>query len=110
MNLTGIHHLTAMASDPQHNLDFYAGVLGLRLVKKTVNFDDPNTYHLYYGDRTGTPGTIPTFFPWVGAARGRVGFPRVLHRRAMSAALAGCLAESENAARQTRRAGHLAKQ
>ncbi len=73
MNLTGIHHLTAMASDPQRNLDFYAGVLGLRLVKKTVNFDDPNTYHLYYGDRTGTPGTIPTFFPWVGAARGRVG-------------------------------------
>lgn len=73
MNLTGIHHLTAMASDPQHNLDFYVGVLGLRLVKKTVNFDDPNTYHLYYGDRIGTPGTIPTFFPWVGAARGRVG-------------------------------------
>lgn len=60
----GIHHITAVAGDPQKNLDFYAGSLGLRLVKKTVNFDDPSVYHLYYGDETGNPGTILTFFPW----------------------------------------------
>jgi glyoxalase family protein len=71
---TGIHHVTAIASDPQTNIDFYAGLLGLRLVKKTVNFDDPSAYHLYYGDETGTPGTIVTFFYWPGAgSRGRVG-------------------------------------
>lgn len=72
--VNGIHHVTAIASDPQQNVDFYAGLLGLRLVKKTVNFDDPAAYHLYYGDETGTPGTIVTFFYWPGfAARGRVG-------------------------------------
>jgi len=71
---TGIHHVTAIASDPQANVDFYAGLLGLRLVKKTVNFDDPSAYHLYYGDETGTPGTIVTFFYWPGVeAQGRVG-------------------------------------
>ena len=70
---TGIHHVTAIASDPQRNLDFYAGTLGLRLVKRTVNFDDPATYHFYYGDRTGRPGTLLTFFPWVGARQGRDG-------------------------------------
>ena len=69
----GIHHVTAIAGDPQRNADFYAGVLGLRLVKRTVNFDDPGTYHLYYGDETGSPGTILTFFPWPGARRGRQG-------------------------------------
>ena len=69
----GIHHVTAIAGDPQRNVDFYAGVLGLRLVKRTVNFDDPGTYHLYYGDETGTPGTIMTFFPWPSAPRGRDG-------------------------------------
>ncbi|MFY9826529.1 MAG: ring-cleaving dioxygenase [Thermoanaerobaculia bacterium] len=68
--LEGIHHVTAMASDPQANVDFYTGVLGLRLVKRTVNFDDPGTYHLYYGDEVGHPGTILTFFPWPGARRG----------------------------------------
>lgn len=68
--IAGIHHVTAMASDPQANVDFYTGVLGLRLVKKTVNFDDPGTYHLYYGDETGRPGTIMTFFPWPMARRG----------------------------------------
>jgi catechol 2,3-dioxygenase-like lactoylglutathione lyase family enzyme len=62
--ITGIHHVTAIAGDPQANLDFYVGVLGLRLVKRTVNFDDPGTYHFYYGDRTGSPGSILTFFPW----------------------------------------------
>jgi glyoxalase family protein len=72
--ITGIHHVTAIASDPQRNVDFYTGLLGLRLVKKTVNFDDPSAYHLYYGDETGTPGTIVTFFYWPGGAgRGRVG-------------------------------------
>ena len=68
--IAGIHHVTAMASDPQANVDFYTGVLGLRLVKKTVNFDDPGTYHLYYGDEVGHPGTIMTFFPWPLARRG----------------------------------------
>jgi len=62
-SLKGIHHVTAMAGDPQANIDFYCGKLGLRLVKLTVNFDDPNTYHLYYGDAVGSPGTILTFFP-----------------------------------------------
>src|ERR1051326_840437 len=62
--IPGIHHLTAIASDPQRNLDFYTGTLGLRLVKLTVNFDDPGTYHLYFGDGQGRPGTILTFFPW----------------------------------------------
>ncbi|MCB1057911.1 MAG: ring-cleaving dioxygenase [Acidobacteria bacterium] len=71
--ILGIHHVTAIATDPQTNLDFYAGLLGLRLVKKTVNFDDPRTYHLYYGDETGSPGTILTFFPWPGARRGSRG-------------------------------------
>jgi glyoxalase family protein len=69
----GIHHVTAIASDAQQNLDFYSGVLGLRLVKQTVNFDDPETYHLYYGDAEGRPGTIMTFFPWKGAPRGNLG-------------------------------------
>ncbi len=69
----GIHHVTAIASDPQRNLDFYAGLLGLRLVKRTVNFDDPGTYHFYFGDETGSPGSLLTFFPWPGAHRGRPG-------------------------------------
>jgi glyoxalase family protein len=72
--ITGLHHITAMASDPQRNLDFYAGLLGLRLVKKTINFDAPDVYHLYYGDETGKAGSIMTFFPY-GASpyRGRQG-------------------------------------
>ncbi len=69
----GIHHVTAIAGNAQQNLDFYTGVLGLRLVKLTINFDDPSTYHLYYGDYTGRPGTILTFFPWEGAPYGRPG-------------------------------------
>jgi len=74
----GIHHVTAIASSARRNLDFYTGVLGLRLVKKTVNFDDPGSYHLYYGDETGQPGTILTFFPWEHAAPGRVGLGETL--------------------------------
>ena len=73
----GIHHVTAIASNPQRNLDFYAGVLGLRLVKRTVNYDDPTTYHLYYGDHTGSPGSLLTFFPWPNARRGRQGAGQV---------------------------------
>jgi len=71
--IRGIHHVTAIARGAQANLDFYGGVLGLRLVKRTVNFDDPGTYHLYYGDETGSPGTILTFFPWPLARLGRRG-------------------------------------
>lgn len=70
---SGIHHVTMIAGDVQRNVDFYAGALGMRLVKRTVNFDDPGTYHLYYGDETGSPGTLLTFFPWPGARRGREG-------------------------------------
>lgn len=69
----GLHHITAIASDPQRNVDFYTTVLGLRLVKQTVNFDSPETYHLYYGDDLGRPGTILTFFPFAGAPRGHRG-------------------------------------
>jgi glyoxalase family protein len=68
--IPGLHHVTAIASDPQRNLAFYVALLGLRFVKRTVNFDDPGTYHFYFGDRYGTPGTILTFFPWPGARRG----------------------------------------
>ena len=71
--IAGIHHVTAIGSDPQANVDFFVSVLGLRLVKRTVNFDDPTTYHLYYGDDIGLPGTILTFFPWAGAPRGKRG-------------------------------------
>ena len=71
--ITGLHHITALASDPQKNVDFYAGVLGLRLVKKTINFDVPEVYHLYYGNETGSPGTILTFFPYPGITQGRKG-------------------------------------
>ena len=71
--ISGIHHITAIASSASENVAFYENVLGLRLVKKTVNFDDPYTYHLYYGDTDGTPGTIMTFFPWENLPRGKAG-------------------------------------
>jgi glyoxalase family protein len=73
MSILGIHHVTVLASDPQRNVDFYAGFLGTRLIKQTVNFDAPDVYHLYYGDETGRPGTILTFFPFPDAVRGRSG-------------------------------------
>src|ERR1700757_2809279 len=76
-NILGIRHVTAIAGDPQENIDFYTDLLGLRLVKLTVNYDDPGTYHLYYGDNIGHPGTILTFFPWPGARRGRRGTGQV---------------------------------
>jgi glyoxalase family protein len=73
MSILGIHHITSLASDPQQNVDFYTGVLGMRLVKQTVNFDSPDVYHLYYGDEIGRPGTILTFFPFPDAVRGKRG-------------------------------------
>lgn len=75
----GIHHITAFAGDPQANVDFYAGVLGLRLVKVTVNFDAPDVYHFYFGNETGQPGTAMTFFPFRGARRGRAGGGQVAY-------------------------------
>ncbi|AMR32620.1 diguanylate cyclase [Mucilaginibacter sp. PAMC 26640] len=71
--INGIHHITAIAGNAKRNYNFYANILGQRLVKKTVNFDDPETYHLYYGNREGEPGTILTFFPWEGIQTGRRG-------------------------------------
>ncbi|MBB4678958.1 ring-cleaving dioxygenase [Crossiella cryophila] len=70
---SGLHHVTAIGGDPQRNVDFYLRALGLRLVKTTVNFDDPGTYHLYYGDGSGRPGSLITFFPWKDAPKGRIG-------------------------------------
>lgn len=71
--VTGIHHVTALGDDAQENIDFYAGILGLRLVKKTINFDAPDVYHLYYGNESGSPGTIMTFFPYPGLVKGKHG-------------------------------------
>src|SRR5688572_16927585 len=71
--ILGLHHITAIAGDAQRNYDFYTRVLGVRLVKKTVNFDDPGTYHFYFGDEVGTPGSILTFFPWEGIRKGQTG-------------------------------------
>lgn len=72
-NVQGLHHITAIASSPQANIDFYHNILGQRLVKRTVNFDDPGTYHFYYADEVGTPGTVLTFFPWQHMKRGTKG-------------------------------------
>ena len=69
----GIHHITAIAGDAKRNFDFYTRALGLRFIKKTVNFDDPGTYHFYFGDEVGSPGTILTFFPWQGIRKGKQG-------------------------------------
>jgi glyoxalase family protein len=76
--IVGLHHVTAIASDPQRNLDFYTEVLGLRFVKRTINFDDPGTYHFYFGNDLGAPGTILTFFPWPHAGKGRIGAGEVM--------------------------------
>src|ERR1700685_82917 len=73
MQLDGMHHITMITGDAQRNVDFYADVLGLRLVKKTVNFDQPDAYHLYFGDEQGSPGSILTWFEFPDAARGRPG-------------------------------------
>src|ERR1700745_99044 len=71
--IVGLHHVTAIASDPQRNLDFYCEILGLRFVKRTVNFDDPGSYHFYFGDDIGSPGSILTFFAWPQASTRRAG-------------------------------------
>ena len=71
--ILGLHHITAIAGNAQRNYDFYTKILGLRMVKKTVNFDDPKTYHFYFGDESGTPGSIITFFPWEGVKKGKNG-------------------------------------
>lgn len=71
--ILGLHHITAIATNAQENYDFYTKILGQRLVKRTVNFDDPKTYHFYFGDEIGTPGTILTFFPWEGMSSGKIG-------------------------------------
>lgn len=71
--ITGLHHITALSSNAQMNVNFYAGILGLRLVKKTINFDDSEVYHLYFGNKQGSPGTIITFFPYSGIPQGRKG-------------------------------------
>lgn len=73
LQTAGIHHITAFVGDAQRNADFYAGILGLRLVKKTINFDAPEVYHLYFGNEQGAPGTIITFFPWSTGRKGRIG-------------------------------------
>ena len=77
--ILGLHHITAIAGDPQRNYDFYTGILGLRMVKRTVNFDDPKTYHFYFGDRVGTPGSILTFFPWPRVRQGTNGAGMATH-------------------------------
>src|SRR3977135_2600983 len=90
MKLEGIHHVSSITGDAQANVDFYAGVLGLRMVKKTVNQDDPTVYHLFYGDDEGSPGMDLTFFEYPGAARGRPGagmVHRIVWRVGSAAAL-----------------------
>ncbi|GIO28722.1 ring-cleaving dioxygenase [Ornithinibacillus bavariensis] len=77
LTTSGIHHITAIVSDPQINYSFYSKVLGLKLVKKTINFDRPEVYHLYFGNETADPGTIITFFPWPKLAKGRIGTKQV---------------------------------
>lgn len=77
--ILGLHHVTAIANEAKRNLDFYTEILGLRLVKKTVNFDDPGTYHFYYGDEISNPGTIITFFPWEGIEKGKNGMGLATH-------------------------------
>jgi glyoxalase family protein len=92
MSILGLHHITLVSSDAQRTLDFYTGVLGLRLVKKTVNFDDPGAYHLYFGNRTGRPGTAITFFEWKGLPKGRPGIGGTHHLALQVADYDGLLA------------------
>lgn len=87
----GLHHITLVCADAQRTVDFYTGVLGLRLVKKTVNFDDPGSYHLYFGDETGRPGAAVTFFEWRGAPRGYPGIGGTHHFALQVADRAGLL-------------------
>lgn len=79
MTILGLHHITLVCADAQRTVDFYVGVLGLRFVKRTVNFDDPTSYHLYFGDETGKPGTAITFFEWPTAPHGKAGIGGTHH-------------------------------
>ena len=79
MKILGLHHISIVSSNAQRTVDFYTQVLGLRLVKQTVNFDDPGSYHLYFGDETGSPGTAITFFEWKGARQGKPGIGGTHH-------------------------------
>lgn len=79
MTILGLHHITLVCSDPQQTIDFYTRVLGQRLIKQTVNFDDPGSYHLYFGDETGSPGSAITFFAWPGAPKGHWGIGGTHH-------------------------------
>src|SRR5262245_23438854 len=79
MTILGIHHITLICSDPQQTINFYTHVLGQRLVKQTINFDDPGSYHLYFGDETGSPGSAITFFAWPGASKGNWGIGGTHH-------------------------------
>ena len=107
--INGLHHVTAIASDAQSNNDFFTRTLGLRRVKKTVNFDAPQVYHLYYGDRAGTPGTVITHFPFPHARRGRAGTGEVAEtafavpRGALGTGRTGCRVRAWRALRSRRR-------
>jgi len=105
VRLEGLHHITMITADAPANVAFYADVLGLRLVKKTVNFDDPGAYHLYFGDETGAPGSILTFFEYAGAARGRPG-AGMIHTIELGVASADALAFWE---RRLAERGHAAQ-
>ena len=105
MSIQGLHHITIGCNDAQRTIDFYAGVLGLRFVKQTVNFDDPGSYHLYFGDERGTPGSAVTFFEWPGVPKGRPGHRRDAPRR-VPGGHAGRAAEVEAAPRRSRPARH----
>ena len=105
----GIHHVTAIARDPQSNVDFYTRVLGLRLVKQTVNFDAPDTYHLYYGDEQGSPSSLLTFFPWPGVREGPPGRgPDHDHRVQRARVVARLVARAARAAGGRHRRAHHA--
>jgi glyoxalase family protein len=79
MSVLGLHHISIISADAQRTINFYTNVLGMRLVKQTVNFDDPRSYHLYFGNEQGTPGSIVTYFEWPGAAKGRPGIGGTHH-------------------------------
>src|SRR6201994_2054667 len=100
--MSGIHHVTAIAGDPIRNFGFYTRDLGLRFVKKTVNFDDPGTYHFYFGDETGRPGSILTFFPWPHAKRGTCGTGEAIAVSFAVPSLAGWKERLPNATEGTR--------
>src|SRR3989454_4318144 len=91
MTIQGLHHITLICADAQRTVDFYTRVLGQRFVKKTVNFDDPGSYHLYFGDELGRPGTAITFFEWPGATRGNPGIGGTHHFSLAVADYAGLL-------------------